>query len=66
MVLVTGILHENWVDRLFKLDKKVYERVDPELDPPFDKNSDLVKYRKDRAEFSMLGGKRKIDKVYEN
>jgi hypothetical protein len=43
------------------MDKKVYERVDP-----FDKNSDLVKYRKDRAEFSMLGGKRKIDKVYEN
>ena len=56
MVLVTGIAHESWVERLCKnMKKKVYECVDPELDPPFDKKLDFVKYCEEREEFGEEG-----------
>ena len=55
MVLVTGIAHQTWVDRLCKMDEKVFERVDPELEPPFDEKSDFVKYREEREEFGEEG-----------
>jgi len=37
------------------MNKTVYERVDPELDPPFEEKSDFVKYREQREEFGEEG-----------